>query len=236
MKLAVNSFELDAVVAKNAVEVELVVVDCRPVKFCKVLEPVAKKFVVVAFVKRAEREVRRPFDLVNVKFTLPPKVAPPSLNWTCVSAPPGVVPDPDIGAQTIEPSELVVRALAVLQFFIVKIANAELVAFVLVEFSAVKFWSVLDPVTRILAKVLSAANEFISPSSVVEATTMFVDPLKFTPLMVRVFCRIVAVPALPVMLPVIVLPNVFVPVKLLLFARSVEEAAVMVPEDPSDMS
>jgi hypothetical protein len=48
------------------------------------------------------------------------------------------------------------------------------------------------------------------------------------PLMLREFWRRVAVPALPVIEPVMVLLNVLVPEKVLLFARSVEEAAVMV--------
>ena len=39
-----------------------------------------------------------------------------------------------------------------------------------------------------------------SARRVVEATTIFAEPLKEIPLMVRVFCRMVAVPALPVML------------------------------------
>ena len=49
-----------------------------------------------------------------------------------------------------------------------------------------------------------------------------------SPLNVVVYTPLVTVPALPVMLPLMVLLKVFVPEKVLLFARSVEDAAVTV--------
>ena len=56
-----------AVVVKKLVLVLLVVVLLIPVKFCKVEEPVAKKLVVVAKVKRAEVTVRRRVKGLKVK-------------------------------------------------------------------------------------------------------------------------------------------------------------------------
>ena len=55
------------------------------------------------------------------------------------------------------------------------------------------------------------------------------------PLKVVVYTPLVTVPALPVMEPWMVLVKLFVPEKVLLSARSVEEAAVTVPLPPSAM-
>ena len=57
----------EAVVLKKLVLVLLVVVLLIPVKFCKVDDPVAKKLVVVAKVKRAEVTVRRRVRGLKVK-------------------------------------------------------------------------------------------------------------------------------------------------------------------------
>ena len=49
----------EAVVAKKLVLVELVVVDCRPVKFCRVVEPVARMLAAVS------RELMKPLVAVR---------------------------------------------------------------------------------------------------------------------------------------------------------------------------
>ena len=71
-----------------------------------------------------------------------------------------------------------------------ELVNCEVVALV-------KFWSVF--------------HVFVSPRSVVDATVMFAVPLNETPLIVRAVWSAVAVPALPEILPVMVLVNVCVP-------------------------
>ena len=64
----------EAVVEKKLVLVLLVVVLLIPVKFCKVEEPVAKKLVVVAKVKRAEVVVKRRVKGLKVKPLSPVRV------------------------------------------------------------------------------------------------------------------------------------------------------------------
>ena len=78
--------------------------------------------------------------------------------------------------------------------------------------------------TSVPEKVLAFAR------SVEEAAVMVMLPVpsKETPLMVRGVWRAVAVPALPLMDPVMVEEKVLLPEKVLELARSVEEAAVMV--------
>ena len=51
-------------------------------------------------------------------------------------------------------------------------------------------------------KMFVPVHLLVSARSVVEAMMMFVDPLKETPLMVRAFWSVVAVPALPPMVRV----------------------------------
>ena len=67
-------------------------------------------------------------------------------------------------------------------------------------------------------------------SKVEDAAVMVMSavPLNAVPLMLREFWSAVAVPALPEMEPVMVEEKVFEPLKVLLFARSVLEAAVIV--------
>ena len=91
------------------------------------------------------------------------------------------------------------------------------------------------PTVRILPvspplKVLSPLKVFTFASSVEEAanSVMSVVPLNDTPLIRRAFWSAVAVPALPLMEPVIRDEKVFDPLKVFAFASSVEEAAVMV--------
>ena len=62
---------------------------------------------------------------------------------------------------------------------------------------------------------------------------MFPLPSKATPLIFRAVCSLVAVPALPEIEPVTVVLKVLVPEKVLLSARSVEEAAVTVTDPPA---
>jgi hypothetical protein len=104
------------------------------------------------------------------------------------------------------------------------------VALVVVELIPVKFWRVVDPVARIVLKVLAPVKALLSASKVVEATTILAVPSKEIPLIVRAVCNFVAVPALPEMEPVMVLVKVLFPVKALLSARRVEEAAVRVEQ------
>lgn len=88
---------------------------------------------------------------------------------------------------------------------------------------------VVDRVTSLRSvKVLRPVKALLSAKSVVEATTMFAEPLKETPLIVRVFWRIVALPALPVIAPVMVWEKELAPEKPLLSERRVDEAVVSV--------
>ena len=89
------------------------------------------------------------------------------------------------------------------------------VAFVVVELRPVKFWRVEEPLTKRFANVLSEVKLFISASRVEDAAlmTIFDPPLNDTPLMVREFWRRVAVPALPLTDPVMVLSKVLLPLK-----------------------
>jgi hypothetical protein len=110
------------------------------------------------------------------------------------------------------------------------------VALVEVELRAVKFCRVDDPVANILAavkraeKVLLPEKVLLFESKVEEAAVMvmFAVPSKEVPLMVLGVCKALAVPALPEILPVMVLEKVLLPEKVLLFESKVEEAAVMV--------
>lgn len=79
---AAKSFEEEAVVLKKFVVVAEEPVAFTKVKFWRVDDPVARKFVVVENVNKEERPVRRPVSFWKVKLVLPPKVVPPSLNWT----------------------------------------------------------------------------------------------------------------------------------------------------------
>ena len=67
-----------------------------------------------------------------------------------------------------------------------------------------------------LVKVLVPEKVLLSPSNVVEATTMLAVPLKETSLMVRAVWSAVAVLALPLIDPAMVLVNVCVPAHVLL--------------------
>ena len=79
-------------------------------------------------------------------------------------------------------------------------------------------------------KVWRPVQLLVSASSVEDAALMVMldEPLNETPLMVRAVWRIVAVPALPETDPVMVDEKMLDPEKVLLLARSVEEAALMV--------
>lgn len=74
--------------------------------------------------------------------------------------------------------------------------------------------------------MLRAEKEFTSASKVDDAAVivMLAVPLKEVPLIVRAFCKAVAVPALPVILPAIGLLNVLLPLNVLLSAKRVVEA------------
>ena len=81
-----------------------------------------------------------------------------------------------------------------------------------------------------LSKMLLPEKVLLFERSVEEAAVMVMlaVPSKEVPLMVRGVWSWVAVPALPETAPVMVLEKVLLPEKVLLFERSVEEAAVMV--------
>ena len=68
LKEAVNKLEEEAVVEKKLVEVALVEVDCRAVKFCKVVEPTTKRSPEVLMV-----EVAEPPILKELPVSCPPK-------------------------------------------------------------------------------------------------------------------------------------------------------------------
>lgn len=99
------------------------------------------------------------------------------------------------------------------------------VALVEVEFKAVKFWSVVEPLAKRFANVLRALKLFVSASKVDDAAfrVILAVPLNDTPLIVRAFWRAVAVPALPVILPVIGFEKVLVPLNVLLSPKRVVE-------------
>jgi len=59
---------------------------------------------------------------------------------------------------------------------------------------------VMLPAVPVMLMPCVFVHVLVSARSVVEATMMFAEPLKETPLMVRAVSRVVAVPALPVML------------------------------------
>ncbi len=84
-----------------------------------------------------------------------------------------------------------------------------------------------EPVIR-LEKTLFPENVLVSVSNVEDAAlrTIFDDPLKETPLIVRAFWSVVTVLALPLIEPTIVELKVFVPANVLLSDKSVEEAAL----------
>ena len=87
-----------------------------------------------------------------------------------------------------------------------------------------------EPSTGSVLNVVTPENVFAFARSVEEAAVIVIaaEPSKLVPLIARGVARVVAVPALPVMLPVIVLEKVLFPLKVLASARSVEEAAVTV--------
>ena len=82
----------------------------------------------------------------------------------------------------------------------------------------------------VLVNLLVPEKVLVSARSVEEAAliVMLPVPSKVTPLMVRPVCSAVAVPALPETEPVMSEVKTLVPEKVLAFARSVEEAALIV--------
>ncbi len=84
-------------------------------------------------------------------------------------------------------------------------------------------------------KVLVPVKVLLLARSVEDAAVMvmFVVPSKEVPLMVRGVWSAVAVPALPELEPVIVEENVLLPEKVLASARSVDDAAVIMMDDPA---
>lgn len=98
----------------------------------------------------------------------------------------------------------------------------------MVEFTAVKFWRVVEPVSRIFAKVCNPLQVFTSERSVVEATTMLALPLKLTPLIVRAVWSVVAVKALPEIEPVIVCRALRLPETIRLVVEALMAAKVVV--------
>jgi hypothetical protein len=83
-----------AVVVKKLVLVLLVVVELIPVKFCKVDEPVARRLVVVAKVKRAEVTVRRRVKGLKRKPESEVRVWEPLKKATWLATPPLAVSVP----------------------------------------------------------------------------------------------------------------------------------------------
>jgi hypothetical protein len=86
-----------------------------------------------------------------------------------------------------------------------------------------------SPVIKEL-KILLPEKVLLFASRVLEAAVivMFCEPSNAVPLMLRGVARVLAVPALPEILPVMVVEKVLVPEKVLLSAKRVEEAALAV--------
>ena len=141
-RLAVNRLDEDAVVEKKLVEVEFVVVDCRPVKFRRVVEPVRRMLAKVVTLSKV---------LVPLKWLLSPRRDDEAM--------PEMTPQVTLPLTTLRALDVVQLPVAMNRLDEEAVVAKKLVEveFVVVDCSPVKFWSVDEPVTfRLPADAVAA--------------------------------------------------------------------------------
>ena len=136
----------EAVVAKSVVVVAFVDVERRKVTFCRVDEPVTSRFVVVAMVATRFEKVFTPLNALlsarRVDEAIPEMTPQVTLPFTTFKA------------LEVEQFPVAMKRFVVLAVVAKKFVE---VLFVVVEFTAVKFCKVLDPVRSKLESVVSPA-------------------------------------------------------------------------------
>ena len=230
----------DAVVANDEVEVAFVVVELSPVKFCKVVEEVTRRLVVVALPLMVNPDDVVPPPMVEDAVDWKPERIPKEVREEVTTFEARVVPvsDPAGAEPEILPVRFPVRLPVpeVKKRLVVEAVPAKkfvVVAFVVVELSPVKFAKVDDAYARILFVVKVPMVAEFAKSPVVEAwvpTYKYVD-VDWVALREPIFARlalICVVEARVDMYKVVVVALVVVAVPIVTPPTNVVEAPVQI--------
>jgi len=202
-------------VSANVVEVAFVVVDLNPVKFCSVEEAFTRRLVAVRIPLSISVP---PLPLVKNKLVVEPVVVKKVVVVALVDVELSAVKFCNVLEARVKIFEKVPRPVEVRLLPLAEVKKrfveeaTEANKLVVVAFVAVALPRIVPP-----EKVL------VSLRSVDEAAVIVIlaVPLNEVPLIVRAFCRAVAVPAFPEILPVIRLEKVLFPLNVLLSPRRV---------------